>query len=106
MIAFQQGDVRLVPANRDKLPKTKEKIIENGIIREGEVTGHKHQIIGPPSATLFITAGIMYLDAPEGAIYQHDDHHKNIVPPLDTPWEVKVVREFDHFEEEAREVTD
>ena len=43
---FQQGDVKITPVN--EIPEyNPEDVVTDGVVAEGEATGHKHVIIGP-----------------------------------------------------------
>lgn len=69
----------------------------------GEVTGHYHQSESPTSS-LWDVGGTMVLDAPDGTDITHQEHKTISLPP--GQYDRHIVREWDHFAEEAREVRD
>jgi len=97
---IQQGDVLLfsdatVPAGASRLPHTR--------LAEGEVTGHCHEAVGE-GIELVEKDGTLYLVAPNGGTVTHQEH-----APVEIPagtYRVGIVREYDHFAEEARQVQD
>jgi hypothetical protein len=82
-----------------KLPHT--------ILADGEVTGHKHEVFGT-GVGLYDDGreGILVLDVPEGADAEvrHEEHHTQPIAP--GQYDRLIVREYFHFEEEARNVVD
>ena len=77
---------------KKKLPHTR--------LAEGEVTGHYHEAVGEGC--------VLYddwtLDAPKGCEVTHQEHDVIKIP--EGEYERSIVQEFDHAEEEAREVID
>ena len=97
---FQQGDVLLervssLPSNGAKLP--------HRILAEGEATGHAHVALGE-GVEVIEREGVLYLSAPHGAIVTHQEHATVTLPP--GAYRVGRVREYSHFDEEARQVRD
>lgn len=99
---LQQGDVLLkkcngVPAGMKKL--------NHGIVAEGEATGHAHRLAGnnyelyehPQKHSLFIVVK-------KPTKLTHEEHGDIDLPPGD--YFVDGVKEYDHFNEEARRVVD
>lgn len=80
--------------------------LDHLVLAEGEATGHKHQVTGL-GAVLYATddADTLILDAPEGGTVSHEEH---AAQPIQFHGlnERKIVREWDHFKEEARNVAD
>lgn len=72
-------------------------------LAEGEVTGHFHAATAR-TATLYDDGGQIMLDAPKGTEVTHQEHGTITVPP--GQYDRLIVREFDPFEEEIREVRD
>ena len=94
----QQGDVRFVPCS---VPKGKRELVEDGIVAHGEATGHKHRVVG---GKVYRIDGELWINATGEVSVVHEEH-KTL--PLAPGWhKVKRVREWDHFAEEARQVTD
>lgn len=83
------------------------KKLNHTILAEGEATGHAHRVIGDGISLWDTDDGdILILDIPAGAsaVVTHEEHHAQIIAP--GQYERRIVREYDHFSEEAREVTD
>jgi hypothetical protein len=96
---FQQGDVILV-----KVSEIKGKKLNHLILAEGEVTGHCHEIT-KGDAELYKHEGTLFLRvASDTAELTHQEHKTIILPKGD--FEIKKVKEYDHFLEEARRVQD
>ena len=96
----QQGDVilrRISDVPPHAIPR-----LDNHLA-EGEMTGHFHAAVGDGVAVLQHKGGLV-LDAPTGARIVHQEHKEIVVPP--GVYEVRRVREYDHFAEEARQVRD
>ena len=94
---YQQGDVILIPVQSVKGSK------RNNHLAEGEATGHYHGAQGE-GVSVLEDDGTRYLDAPNGATVDHQEHKTISVPP--GKYQVRIVREFDHLEEIEREVRD
>lgn len=75
----------------------------NNHLAEGEATGHYHAATAP-SVELFEYDGGLILAAPDGTEVTHQEHATILVPP--GVWDRSIVREYDHFEEEIRDVVD
>jgi hypothetical protein len=105
MRAVQQGDVR-IRLHKGPIPEGATRL-DHTILAEGEATGHRHQVIGV-NVTIWLCAGLLYIDASAGAVITHNTHKPISVPPTEPGkmHEVEIVREYDHFEEEARRVAD
>ena len=101
-ILLQQGDVLIKKLL--KLPENL-KLKNNNIVAVGEVTGHYHEVIGSNVETFYDEFGNLFLNVNcDDAIISHQEHkHFNI--PLGI-YEIGIVREYDHFAEEARMVRD
>lgn len=78
--------------NKKQLPHTK--------LAEGEYTGHFHLASGEGVA-LFDD---FTLEVPNGAEVTHQEHNPITLPPGN--YTRLIVREYDHFAEEARNVAD
>jgi hypothetical protein len=81
------------------------KKLDHRHLAEGEVTGHFHEAVGDGVAVLSDDGKTpKVLDAPNGADITHQEHGNITVPP--GQYERVLVREYDHAEEEARDVRD
>ena len=101
---YQQGDVIIQSTHEIPKKATKSDPSERGfVLAEGEVTGHAH-VIDPVFATLFTTEDERFLQVHKSATVKHEEHG-NITLPKGN-YKLKIVKEYDHFDEEAREVRD
>lgn len=98
---LQQGDVIIQKA---KLP-TGIKKIDTNILQEGEHTGHAHRLWGN-GYTVFENPSTKqkYLKIVKPVALRHEEHKEFNIPAGD--YEIRIVREYDHFEEEMRNVMD
>ncbi|MBN1489916.1 MAG: hypothetical protein JXA69_08365 [Phycisphaerae bacterium] len=102
-ITLQHGDVLLMPV--DELPSHPGlQPQDDTILARGEATGHAHVALGDGVAVLASHYGKRFLWAPHGARIVHEEHKEQLVPP--GQYEIGIVREYDHFREEARTVVD
>lgn len=95
---LQQGDVLLKPINK----ATGEKKNTN-VLQEGEHTGHAHRIT-KGEFEIFVEAEKIYLKAITECLLTHEEHNPIEIAPGD--YEIDIVREYEHFSEEARRVRD
>jgi hypothetical protein len=98
---LQQGDVILrgiasLPAKAKAKPG-------RAIVAYGEVTGHMHEVIGS-GVEVYELNGTIYVSAPAGGTIRHEEHRPITLPPGN--YEIGIVKEYDHFMEEARNVAD
>lgn len=98
---FQQGDVLL--RGITEIPTTAQPKPGRAVVAYGEVTGHCHEVIGE-GVVVFDDNGTLYVSVPHGGRIQHEEHHAIELPP--GQYEIGIVREYDHFAEEARQVMD
>jgi hypothetical protein len=96
---YQQGDVILV-----KVSEVKGKKLNHLVLAQGEATGHHHTIT-MGDATLYEHEGTLFLRVESDAAELTHQEHKTITLPKGN-YEIKRVREYDHFAEEARKVQD
>lgn len=78
----------------------KAKKLDRAILAHGEHTGHFHEAHGEGVA--LYDDGV--LDAPHGADVIHQEHATITIPP--GTYQRSIVQEYDHFAEEARNVSD
>lgn len=99
---FQQGDVLLIPCEIIGDPKS----LKTGVIQEGEHTGHAHRFMPSDDAMLFEQPKTKkrHLRLLKPTTITHEEHKPIDLPPGD--YEVRIVREYDHFKEESRAVLD
>ncbi|MBW2993473.1 hypothetical protein KY317_02775 [Candidatus Woesearchaeota archaeon] len=103
MKKLQQGDVILVKI--DSIPEgaiKKEKSKKGFVLAEGEVTGHAHVI--KQEIEIYERAGNLYVKNINPVEIEHEEHANITLEP--SIWEVKRVREKDHFADEVRRVMD
>lgn len=77
------------------------KLKKNNHVAEGEATGHYHGIKGGQVLEL---DNRIFIKAKQETILEHQEHNQIQIPMGDK--EVFKVQEYDHLEEEAREVID
>lgn len=96
---FQQGDVVIV-----KIEEVKGKKLKHLTLAKGEHTGNHHTIT-EGEAELYEQEGTLFLRviSPEATL-THQEHGAITIPKGD--YKVNIVREYDHFAEEARNVKD
>ncbi len=95
-----QGDV--IVKKVEKIPSEAKKQSTN-TVAYGEATGHTHRFVGD-GVTTYLHMGILYVDVPDKAKLIHEEHHE-----IDFDagvYEIGRVKEYDHFREEVREVSD
>ena len=100
---YQQGDVLLISV--DEIPEKAKKVAKQKgryILAEGEATGHAHAVID--KIGLFNVEDNLFLNATKEFTVTHEEHKNITVPP--GKYKIHIVKEYDHFEEEARKVRD
>jgi hypothetical protein len=96
---LQQGDVILT-----MVKNLEGKKLCHLVLAEGEVTGHCHKI-SKGLAELFENGSTKYLNVKsDTAELTHEEHKKIIIPK--GIYRVGIVKEYDHFLEESRNVMD
>lgn len=80
------------------------KKLDHTILASGESSGHFHEAAGPDVALYETGPDLWYLDAPAGAEINHQEHGTITLPP--GQYDRHIVREYDHFLEESRNVVD
>lgn len=102
---WQQGDVigRRITAI-PKAAKIRKK--KDSVLAHGEVTGHAHRLAEATDGLLYEAEdGTLYLTVgPKGTTITHEEHKPVTLPQ--GVYEIGKVREYDHFQEEMREVRD
>lgn len=96
---YIQGDVFIFAAS---IPKKAKKISKRPLAF-GEVTGHSHTIV-EDTVEIYEIAGTLYLHNNAPISVKHEEH-KSITIPAGS-WQVGIVREYDEFEQAARNVRD
>lgn len=98
---YQQGDVLMKPS---KIPASSE-ATKGNVLQEGEHTGHAHRLYGD-GFTVFENPKTKqkHLRVVKTTALRHEEHKEIGVPPGD--YEISIVKEYDHFEEETRNVLD
>lgn len=99
MIYYQQGDVLLKPI---KCVPTEATAAADSVLAYGEATGHSHRLVG--DAMKLVVGTAIYARVLEECRLLHEEHKALVVPPGE--YQVDFVREYDHFNEEARRVMD
>lgn len=99
----QQGDTLYFHEKIPSSAKHDDKF--DGIVQHGEATGHAHRLHGD-GFRLYSDAksGERYLRILKPTALRHEEHHEQMFAPGD--YRIGIVREYDHFEEETRNVVD
>lgn len=96
---YQQGDVIV-----KEVDEVKGKVLTHLTLAQGSKTGHHHSIT-KGDAEIYDDNGTLYLKVEsKKASLSHQEHK-----PIDIKkgnYQVVIVREYDHFAEEARNVAD
>jgi len=99
VMLYQQGDVLLKVVSGIKGKK-----LNHLTLAKGESTGHHHTIT-KGDAELYEHEGILFLKVlSDEATLTHQEHGAVVIPQGE--YEVGVVKEYDHFSEEAKSVRD
>ena len=98
---YQQGDVLIEAIT--VVPDGGEKLSNRIVLAEGEATGHAHVMTGKGLKGVAV-GGDIYLTVKQPSEVTHEEHGTILVQP--GTYRVRKVREYDHFEEEARDVAD
>lgn len=99
-----QGDVFLVTCS--KIPTGAKRVKESNrgyVLAEGEATGHAHCVVGS-GIEMYESEGTLFLKTNKPVEVKHEEHKPITIAP--GTWKVGRVREYDAFEEEARNVRD
>jgi quercetin dioxygenase-like cupin family protein len=100
---YQQGDVLMKIMDEQPIDKEAE-MLEHMTLAEGEATGHYHRVT-EGKAELYMLTGQMYMKVlTDKAKITHEEHN-----PIEVPkglYKIDIVKEYDHFAEEVREVVD
>ena len=97
---YQQGDVLIESVS--KLPDDAKKINASPIVLDSGV--NTHSIDDVVNCSAYSGDGLLFLDVKSPVVLSHEEH-KPIT--IETGlYSVRKVREYDHFEEEIRDVED
>lgn len=98
----QQGDTLY---HREEIPKGAKKTeLKGGVVQYGEATGHKHALDGDGYEYFETPKKERYLRVATPTMLRHEEHAPIEIPPGE--YRIGIVREYDHFAEEARNVVD
>ena len=92
------------------IPETAQPTDEK-VLAYGEVTGHSHALQGAVGRDfqIYTIGGVKFCELKTSKVeLRHEEHEPQILRKTDFPQgiEINIVREYDHFEEEARNVID
>lgn len=98
-----KSDKNLIPAGA--------KPLNEKAFAYGEVTGHSHSLQGVTGTDfqIYEKDGVRFCKLKTDKIeLRHEEHHPQTIEKSDFPlgMEIKIVQEYDHFAEEARDVLD
>lgn len=97
-IFYQQGDLLFF---NEGVPSGLQEI-KSGVILHSDTTGHSHKVHG--GVLLSDENKVLFISTSEMAVVTHEEH-KDLHLPAGN-YKVRIVREFDHLMEEARNVID
>ena len=97
---YQQGDVLITKVNYE----IKGKKLKHLILAEGEQTGHSHRIVQGLGQLVMMDKMLHLQIFSETALLEHQEHGKIEISKGD--YKIEIVREYDPFEEEIRQVRD
>lgn len=107
MQTIRQGDVLFIPLSTKENPIHEEfhgqSRRADGVIQEGEATGHHHKLAVLDDAEVFrpTWGDALVRVGPNGASIVHEEHATvNLAP--NTVYKVHIAREFDYLRESAR----
>jgi hypothetical protein len=91
-LQYRQGDVGFIPIPQTDLTQAVRR--ESLVIAEGEVTGHKHQVLDVEGAELYDLGERMVLrvTAETGISIVHEEHAPVQVPAGD--YEIRIAQEY------------
>lgn len=97
-----QGDVVFIPEPFE----TKDlEVIESPVVQHGEATGHAHRLdAGDWTLYSDVKNKTRHLRVVQPVSLRHEEHDPVTLAPGD--YKINIVREYDHFKEEARQVAD
>jgi hypothetical protein len=89
---YRQGDVLFIRIAR--LPLGIRQKHKDGIVAYGELTGHSHRLADADraSAEVLKIGDLLYVNAAETSIFEHQEHGPITVPP--GVYEVRIQREY------------
>lgn len=90
MNTYRQGDILFKEVSR--VPNGKRKLRKNGVIAEGETTGHLHRVEDTNKAEVFEVGKHLMLSTPKGIRILHDEHSPVELPAGD----YEVIRQREH----------
>ena|SRR3990167_7194600 len=100
---LQQGDVLLKKIEKIPAGKKIDKKARGYVLADGETTGHAHVI--EEEVELVEKAGVLYLGVRGDSVMLKHEEHGHIEIPVGN-YEIGIVREYDHFAEEAKPIVD
>lgn len=100
---YRQGDVLFMQVNETLEGQPQDRVNGRLIVAEGEATGHAHAVcdIDAQLLTMEVT-GEVYLDAPNGATVEHEEHAAVVLPP----GTFRVMYQREYSPQEIRRVLD
>jgi hypothetical protein len=111
MKTIRQGDLLFIPQAEVsdhvlEYAKAPESTRKNGVIAEGEATGHHHRVEVLDNAIVFQAYNDVYVKVgPNGVSIVHEEHGPVKLDP-DTTYKVNRAREFDYLAVNTRFVAD
>jgi hypothetical protein len=102
---IQQGDVLI--QSIDKIPSNLKNVKQSKkgyVLADGEITGHAHVIVDDDIEMMCDEVGSKFIANDHTVEVVHEEHGMVEIPA--GTWKIDIVKEYDHFAEEARKVRD
>jgi hypothetical protein len=92
----RQGDLLFIPREREVSSWEKSKLQKNGVIREGEATGHHHKLADPCMGQVYRPDfGLPIVVTGEKCATVVHNEHGPVTLEANTAYDVHVAREWD-----------
>lgn len=99
---IRQGDLLFIPCN-DQPYNAENTIRKDGVIMEGEATGHHHRVAVLEDAEVFRpTWGDTLVRVSERGVSIVHDEHKTVTLAPNTTYKVHIAQEFDYLRQATR----
>ncbi len=90
---FRQGDVILIRTDKEK--SYAGDVIQSNVIAEGEVTGHKHEVIDGKVYGHRWDSNVRYIESNQDTVLVHNEHKP--IKLGEGFFEIRIQREYDEL---------
>jgi hypothetical protein len=94
---YRQGDIIILGITEIPYSYSKPILLATNVIREGEISGHKHEV---KNGKLYEMSGKIYIEADRGCQVIHPEHK-----PIHLPkgkYEINIQREYDEAKDSKK----